>query len=71
MPRSVSKGKMMLISVHVPRQMLEELDELVRRGVFPSRSEAIRIAIRELLLRENSRQRQQDTSSAAKLMIGR
>jgi Arc/MetJ-type ribon-helix-helix transcriptional regulator len=46
---------MVLISVHLPKQTLEELDELVRQGVFPSRSEAIRIAIRDLLYRENSR----------------
>jgi hypothetical protein len=34
---------------YMPRKMLEELDELVRRGIFPSRSEAIRAAMRELL----------------------
>ena len=43
---------MVLISVHLPRQMLEELDEMVRQGRFPSRSEAIRIAIRDLIFRE-------------------
>ena len=42
--------KMILISLHVPQSMLEKLDELVRDGVFPSRSEAIRHALRELLL---------------------
>ncbi|MGC9137080.1 ribbon-helix-helix domain-containing protein, partial [Caldivirga sp.] len=52
MPKTKSEEKMVLISVHIPRQMLEELDELVRSGVFPSRSEAIRVAIRDLLLRE-------------------
>ena len=52
MPRTKSKEKMILISVHIPKQMLDELDELVQKGVFPSRSEAIRVAIRDLLLRE-------------------
>ena len=52
MPKTKSKEKMILISVHVPKQMLDELDELVQKGVFPSRSEAIRVAIRDLLLRE-------------------
>ncbi|AEA12296.1 hypothetical protein TUZN_0810 [Thermoproteus uzoniensis 768-20] len=33
--------------------MLEELDELVRRGIYPNRSEAIRAAIRELLYKES------------------
>ena len=41
--------KMVLISVHVTRQMLKELDELVKRGTFPSRSEAIRTAIYNLV----------------------
>jgi len=62
MPKTKAKEKMVLISVHVPKQMLEELDELVKKGVFPSRSEAIRIAIRDLLLREQTRNRQQQVS---------
>ena len=52
MPRKMAEEKMILISVHLPRQMLEELDEMVRQGRFPSRSEAIRIAIRDLIFRE-------------------
>jgi Arc/MetJ-type ribon-helix-helix transcriptional regulator len=55
MPRTKSKERMVLISVHLPKQMLEEIDELVKQGVFPSRSEAIRIAIRDLLYKERSR----------------
>ncbi len=61
MPRTKSKEKMVLISVHVPKQMLEELDSLISRGVFPSRSEAIRIAIRDLLLRESSKEKREVT----------
>jgi len=53
------RERMVLISVHIPKQMLDELDELVREGRFPNRSEAIRTAIRDLLLRERSRNRQQ------------
>ena len=48
-----------MISFHIPRQMLEELDRLVQEGRFPNRSEAIRTAIRDLLLRERNRERQQ------------
>jgi transcriptional regulator, CopG family len=48
---------MMLISVHIPRRMLEELDELVRSGLFPSRSEAIRVAVRDLLIKERGRRK--------------
>ncbi|MGC8570758.1 ribbon-helix-helix domain-containing protein [Caldivirga sp.] len=68
MPKTKSEEKMVLISVHIPRQMLEELDELVRSGVFPSRSEAIRVAIRDLLLRERARGVEQ---SSGMLMSGR
>ncbi|MGC8606890.1 MULTISPECIES: ribbon-helix-helix domain-containing protein [Vulcanisaeta] len=60
MPKTKAKEKMVLISVHIPKQMLEELDEFVKQGVFPSRSEAIRIAIRDLLYRENSRSKTQN-----------
>ncbi len=43
---------MKLISFKAPTTYLEGLDELVRAGVYSSRSEAIRIAIRDLLKRE-------------------
>jgi len=69
MPKTKSKERMALISVHLPKQMLEELDELVSQGVFPSRSEAIRIAIRDLLYRENSRNKAQNMAEG--FMVGR
>jgi Arc/MetJ-type ribon-helix-helix transcriptional regulator len=40
---------MVLISVHIPKPLLDIIDDLVRQGVYPSRSEAIRDAIRLLL----------------------
>ncbi|MFX0049848.1 MAG: ribbon-helix-helix domain-containing protein [Candidatus Hodarchaeota archaeon] len=43
---------MKLISFKAPNTYLEGLDDLVREGVYSSRSEAIRIAIRDLLKRE-------------------
>ncbi|MFX1519768.1 MAG: ribbon-helix-helix domain-containing protein [Promethearchaeota archaeon] len=43
---------MRLISVKLPEKYLEGLDTLVRIGVYPSRSEAIRVAVRDLLKRE-------------------
>ena len=56
MPKKrITKESMILISVHLPRQMLEELDELVKKGVFPSRSEAVRVAIRDLILKHSER----------------
>jgi len=52
MPRRKGTNTMELISVHIQKQTLEEIDELVKQGVFPSRSEAIRYAIRKLLAKE-------------------
>jgi len=46
---SEKKEKMILISFHVPQSYVEMLDELVKSGVFPNRSEAVRAALRELL----------------------
>ncbi|ASJ17371.1 transcriptional regulator [Thermococcus chitonophagus] len=45
-------AKMKIISVQLPQSMIHGLDALVKRGVFPNRSEAIRVAIRELLKKE-------------------
>ena len=38
-------------AVTLPKEWLDELDELIRRGVFTSYAEAIRKAIEELLKR--------------------
>jgi len=43
---------MKLITVKMPESYVEGLDELVRIGRYSSRSEVIRIAVRELLKRE-------------------
>jgi len=43
---------MRIITVKIPEAYLRELDELVKSGMYPSRSEAIRVALRELLKRE-------------------
>jgi len=55
MPRRKKGDAMKLVSMHIQKQALEEIDELVRQGVFPSRSEAIRYAIRKLLAKEFKR----------------
>jgi len=44
------REKMVLISLHVPTYYVDVIDDLVRQGVYPSRSEAIRDAIRLLLM---------------------
>jgi len=37
------------ITIKLPRKIIKELDDLVRMGIFSSRSEAIREGIRMLL----------------------
>jgi antitoxin ParD1/3/4 len=43
---------MRLIAVHLPDRILGDIQRLVDGGLYPNRSEAIRIAIRDLLKRE-------------------
>lgn len=41
-----------LISVKMPEALIEGMDELVKRGVYPSRSAVMRTAVRDLLKKE-------------------
>jgi len=43
---------MRLIAVHLPEKILVDIQKLVENGLYPNRSEAIRIAIRDLLKHE-------------------
>ena len=43
---------MRLIAVHIPEKLLADIQRLVTKGQYPNRSEAIRIAIRDLLKHE-------------------
>ena len=43
---------MKLITLYLPESYLRALDELVKKRYYPSRAEAIRVAIRDLLNRE-------------------
>ena len=44
-----------LVSVRLPRGLLRELDRLIELGYFTSRSEAIRYAVRDLVLKMGKR----------------
>lgn len=52
---------MKMITVHIPERYLAALETLVDDGHFPSRSEAIRVAIRDLIRNEMDLQNQKDT----------
>jgi Arc/MetJ-type ribon-helix-helix transcriptional regulator len=40
------------ISLYLPKRWIEALDNLVKEGYYSNRSEAIRMAIRDLLIKE-------------------
>ena len=44
--------KMRLVTVHLPQSYIEGLEELVKDSIYPNRSEAIRVAIRDMLKNE-------------------
>jgi len=48
-PRTKAKDKMVLVSIHITKQMLDEIYKLVMSSKYPSVSEFIRYAIRDLL----------------------
>ncbi|GGM68823.1 Arc/MetJ-type ribon-helix-helix transcriptional regulator [Halarchaeum rubridurum] len=37
------------VTLRIPKQQIEEVEEMVELGKFPNRSEAIRSAVREML----------------------
>jgi Arc/MetJ-type ribon-helix-helix transcriptional regulator len=43
---------MKLVTVKLPEALIDGLDELVRSALYPSRSAAIRTAVRDMLKRE-------------------
>ncbi len=47
-------GKVVVVSVKMPKELLKEIDRLVEKGIFTSRSEAIRRGIALLIRNYNS-----------------
>ena len=43
---------MRLVTVHLPRSYIDGLEELVKEHIYPNRSEAIRVAVRDMLKSE-------------------
>jgi len=44
------KQTMVVVTFHIPKLWLDEIDELVRKRYFPNRAEFIRMAIRDALM---------------------
>jgi Arc/MetJ-type ribon-helix-helix transcriptional regulator len=43
---------MKLITIHLPELYIKDLDELVDDNYYPNRAEAIRVAVRDMLVAE-------------------
>ncbi len=41
-----------LVTVKLPERLIDDMDQLVKAGMYHSRSDAIRAAVRDLLRRE-------------------
>jgi Arc/MetJ-type ribon-helix-helix transcriptional regulator len=54
------KEKMVIVCVHMPKSLVEELDKLVKQGEFSSRSEAIREAIKDFLEGEGAEEEEEE-----------
>ena len=48
----LERSRVKLVSVLFPEASLEGIEELVRTGMYPSRSAAVRASVRDLLKRE-------------------
>jgi len=43
------------VTLRIPKQQIEEVEQMVETGEFPNRSEAIRSAVREMLNEQGER----------------
>ena len=41
------------VTLRIPKQQIEEVEQMVETGEFPNRSEAIRAAVRDMLNEQN------------------
>ena len=46
------ENHMRLITIHLPEPYIKDLDALVKEDLYPNRAEAIRIAVRDMLISE-------------------
>ena len=47
-----SMSRLVLVTVHLPKIYVDKLEELVRRRLYVNRSEAIRMAVRDLIFND-------------------
>jgi Arc/MetJ-type ribon-helix-helix transcriptional regulator len=61
--------KMAIISFHLPSEWLRAMDELIREGRYPNRSEIIRTAIRQMLDRWTQTERPTERPSRERMAV--
>ncbi|MCK5150857.1 MAG: type II toxin-antitoxin system ParD family antitoxin [Candidatus Thorarchaeota archaeon] len=54
---------MRVVTICMPESYVEGVDKLIKKGMYPNRSEVIRIAIRDLLVEELWGERKQTNSA--------
>jgi len=55
------------VTLRIPKQQIEEVEQMVETGEFPNRSEAIRSAVREMLNEQQTEGRDSPTKHWAKV----
>lgn len=63
-----SKSDLRVLTVHLPEAYLEGLNKLVELKLYPNRSELIRVAIRDLLMKEVQKKPRRMLSKEAKVL---
>ena len=49
------------VTLRIPKQQIEEVEQMVETGEFPNRSEAIRSAVREMINEQQAESRDSPT----------
>ena len=47
---NIDSGKVHPIQIRLTRELIEKIDQLIEKGIYPNRSEAVRDAVRRLRL---------------------
>jgi Arc/MetJ-type ribon-helix-helix transcriptional regulator len=55
------------VTLRIPKQQIEEVEQLVDTGEFPNRSEAIRSAVREMINEQNENSEESSKRGWAKV----
>mgnify|MGYP002760216660 FL=1 len=57
------------VTLRIPKQQIDEVEEMVETGQFPNRSEAIRSAVREMLNETESTEPRQNKNERSRAKV--